>query len=378
VSAHARLSPSALARTIQCPGSVVMQEKYPETTPSPSAAEGTAAHWVVEATLAGRPPAVDTLAPNGETVTEEMLDGAEDVVATIEADLRPYGMGLADLAVEQTVTCPSVHAECWGTPDYRAWVPAGRTPNGRPRLYVWDYKFGRRLVDAHDNPQLAAYASGCVDAMRMHDTAVDIVLSIIQPRAYHRAGTVRFWAAAASDYRAVINTAAAACAEALGDRPRTATGPECDHCTARHACTTLQAVGYRAVDMAGQAQPVGLPPEALGLELRTLRMASQRLEARISGLEQQVEHLLGAGQFVPGWAMERGRGRTVWAQPPDKVLAIAQAMGYPIAKSPAPLTPKQAAKAGMPEVLVQQFTTNVAGATKLTEVTSADARRVFQ
>jgi hypothetical protein len=354
-----------------------MQERYPETTPSPHAEEGTAAHWVVETTLRGTPPAEDALAPNGVLVTDEMLEGAEDVVATIEHDLKPFGMGLGDVAVEQPVKCLSVHAECWGTPDYRAWVPSTRTPNGRPRLYVWDYKFGRTVVEAHDNPQLAAYASGCVDAMRLADTAVDIVLNIIQPRAYHRAGTVRYWAAAASDYRAVINIAAAAATEALGERPRTATGPECEYCTARHACPTLQKVGYRTVDMAGDSQPVGLPPEALGLELRTLRHAAERLNARITGLEQQVEHLISAGHFVPGWAMERGRGRTVWAQPPAQVIAVASAMGYQIAKPAAPLTPKQAVKAGMPEILVAQFTQPLPGAAKLAEATAAEARSVF-
>lgn len=374
---HARLAPSSLARTIQCPGSVVLQEMHPETADSASAAEGTACHGVAQETIAGRPPAEGSLAPNGVPITEDMLEAVEDLIDTIESDLKPYGMTLADVAVESPVSIPEIHAECWGTPDYRAWVPAARTPRGRPLLMVWDLKYGRRLVEAIDNPQLAAYASGCLSAAGADDLNVDVVLSIFQPRAYHRYGVTRWWKAAGSDLRAMINIANAAATEALGPNPRTRTGPECEYCTARHACETLQRVAYVGVDMAGSAQPLGLPPQALGLELRTLMTARDRLDARITGLEEQAAANERAGMATPGFKFERGLGRQVWAKPAGEVIALAAAFGKDVSGPLRALTPKQALKAGMDAALVAAMSIRPQGEAKLVIDDGMDARRVF-
>jgi hypothetical protein len=333
---------------------------------------------VAQEAIAGRCPSEGTAAPNGVTVTDEMLDAAEDLIATIEADLAPYGMGLADAAVETPVACPDVHAQCWGTPDYRCWVPAARTPRKRPLLFVWDLKFGRTLVEAIDNPQLAAYASGCIRAMGMSDLDVDVVLGIFQPRAYHRYGVSRWWKAAGSDLRAVINIAAAAATEALGDNPRTCTGPECEHCTARHACETLQRVAYVGVDMAGRSQPLALPPEALGLELRVLTAAAERMQSRITGLQEQAQRHATSGGRVPGWRIERGQGRQVWSVAPAQVIAMAAGMGKDISKPLAAITPKQALKAGLDPNIIKAFSTQTSGEAKLVLDDGMDARRVFQ
>ena len=286
--AHALVQPSGLARTIQCPASLVMQRKHPGYGDDSAALEGEAAHWVAQHALAGDWAPVGSAAPNGVTITEEMHEGAWEVLDTIAADLQPYDMGLGDVAVEVPVDIPRVHAECWGTPDYRCWVPANRTPNGRSRLYVWDYKFGHSPVEAFENPQLVAYASGALSATKVSDLDVDVTLVIIQPRTYHRAASAPSWSTTAVNLRALVNLASNAAHEALGDNPEAHTGPECLNCAARHACTLYQSTAYMAIDLAGAPQPLELPPDALGLELRLLTQAAERLRGRITGLQEQA------------------------------------------------------------------------------------------
>jgi len=354
-----------------------MQQTHPGYGDDEPAREGEAAHWVVQHAVAGTWAPVDTPAPNGVIVTEEMHEGAQEVIETITADLAPYGMGLTDLAVEVPVAIPTVHAECWGTPDYRAWIPASRTPSGRAKLMVWDYKFGHSPVEVFGNYQLAAYAAGCISGTKLSDLEVDVVLGIIQPRCYHRQGASRWWALPASDLRGYINRAAGAAEEALGDNPRVQTGDECGNCSARHACPTLQRAGYSAAERAGQAQPLELAPDALGLELRTLLQSRDRLNARISGLQEQALASERAGRRVAWFKVERAQGRQVWVRPATEVIALGQMMGLNVAKPPAALTPKQAIKAGLDEALVGAYSTRHAGAATLVPDDGSEARRVF-
>lgn len=374
---HARVQPSGLERTVQCPASLLMQEAHPGYGDDAPAQEGEAAHYVAQHAATGTWAAEGSTAPNGVVVTDEMIEGAQEVVDTITADLKPYGMTLADVAIEQPVSCPRIHPECWGTPDYRTWVPASRTPNGRPKLFVWDYKFGHGVVEAQDNYQLAAYASGCISATRLQDTEVDVVLGIIQPRSYHHSGASRWWATTGDGLRATVNIASNAAHEALGDNPRTRTGNECGNCSARHACTTLQRAGYSAADRAGQPQPMELPPDALGLELRTLMHAQKLLEARVSGLQEQAVAMERAGRRVSWFKIERSPGRMAWTRPVAEVIALGQAMGVNVAKPVEAITPTQAIKAGLPEALVTSFATRPMGAAKLVPDDGSAARRAF-
>src|SRR5574337_1579521 len=92
MSQHAIVAPSSAARVVQCPGSLRAEQRYPEVEPGSGAAEGEAAHWVLQQMSGGTIPAIGTLAPNGVAVTDEMLDGAQLAIDTVNADLAPHGM----------------------------------------------------------------------------------------------------------------------------------------------------------------------------------------------------------------------------------------------------------------------------------------------
>ena len=65
-----------------------MNDAFPQEGDNGPAMEGTAAHWVFEEMLAGRDVVEGVVAPNGVTVTDEMIDGANifcDVVGVAQA-----------------------------------------------------------------------------------------------------------------------------------------------------------------------------------------------------------------------------------------------------------------------------------------------------
>lgn len=375
--AHAFLPPSAAGRWGICALSAALEAAYPEAEESPESLEGTAAHWVVEGYLKGTPPALDSQAPNGVAVTQEMVEGAELVVQTIEATLGPRWREM--LVIERRVQIPRIHAsQCWGTPDYYAWAVL---PDGRRVLFLFDYKFGHGIVEVIENRQLISYTSGLfseaqIDGLQDQNTVV--VMAIIQPRAYHREGPVRWWKVRGADLRADVNILHSQAD--LATRPNPPARPDpaaCKDCKGRHACEALQRAAYLAADKAQQAQAIDLSPHALGLELRALTRARKLLEARVSGLEAQAVATIKQGKLVPFWMMESTPGRLGWNKPAAEVLMLGTIYGVNIAQPPEPVTPTQAKKAGIPESLVDAYASRPPGAAKLVYDDGTKARLTF-
>lgn len=356
---HAIIAPSSLARTVQCPGSVVMQQRYPEAD-GPEALEGQAAHWVLEQMLHGQTCAVGQVAPNGCVVTDEMIEGADLFIESVPADAGPAN-------VEQKVICGAIH-ECWGTPDWFARL-------SHRRVQIRDYKFGHGYVEAYQNWQGVAYASGVLGEYLLHQTDDCIVeFIIVQPRNYHPAGPVRKWSVTVDDLKGYWLGADRAAREALGDSPTLRVGPECKHCTARHACPTLASAALDALDDAGKSVPLDLKTPEAAAELRRLDYAAQLLDARRSGLEQQLLRAASLGEPVPYFHVEHGNGREEWAVPAEQVLALGGLYGVDLAAPREPITPFQARKKG---VDVPGFSKRQSGAAKLVADSPHQAAKIF-
>lgn len=373
MTAHSILAPSSSARRAQCPGSTKLEALYPEDAQSPEAMEGEAAHWAAAEMLSGRLVDVGQIAPNGVALTREMVEGADLYYDDVVAALKPYGIEPLKGAIEQPVRIPRVHPESFGTPDYAIWPRFGS-------LLIYDYKFGHRFVEVYENMQLIEYAAGLLDGLLKQgydDRNLDVTLKIVQPRSYHRDGPIRSWSFKASDIRPHINIASSSAHEAMSDSPRTRVGPECRDCRARHACATLQRAAMADLDEAGKAQPLELPPAALGLELAMLRAGIARLEARASGLEEQALAQIKRGVAIPGWAAQAGGGRQRWAKPAAEVLAIGSLLGVDLARPVEPITPLQAVKAGLPAEMLTTLAETPKGAVALVREDGTKARAIF-
>jgi hypothetical protein len=356
-----------------------MCQKYPGDPDSPESKEGTAAHWVMAQYLGLTPeqranrPGIGTLAPNGVPVTDEMIEGAEMFVEAV---------GDAVDHIEEVLPASlDIHPDNWGTPDawgYKA-VPIPDTAIVGGLITLADYKFGHRHVDVFENWQLVDYAKLVIDKLGLdglQEQYTRINFVIVQPRNYHAEGPVRTWSCMASDLRAAWNKIRAAIIAAQAEDAPFATGPACRDCTARAHCTALQRAALAAVDEAGRMTPMELPPAAVGLELRIMQAALERLKARVSGLEEVALATVRAGKIVPGFRIETGKGRERWTVPVEQLAAMGDVMGLKVTKLQ-PVTPKQAIKAGLPAEVVAGFSETPPGETKLVPDDGSLARRTF-
>lgn len=374
--AHAYLPPSGAGAWVHCAAWPMMNQRYPKPD-TQDTLEGNAAHWAFYEMLYARPVAVGQIAPNGVVLNDEMLEAAALYVDVIDDDLARLGIDRRWLQVEQRINIPTVHAENWGTPDTYFVLQYPAAPGGVAHIYLYDFKYGHKFVDAFQNWQCIDYAAGIVDFDAPGSENWRVNVAAIQPRNYDRAGPVRRWSVSVPElrtYRATLRNAAEA---AMQPNPVATINDECEHCNGRHACNVLQRRGYSAAGASGQSVPVELPSGALALELKFLKRAQKVLNARISGLEQEAEaRLKFKGERMPGYRLEDTYGRETWAVPPEQIIAIGHALGVNVSK-PGALTPKQALKLGLNEQIVAAYTTKPKTGVKLVEDDGSAAAKVF-
>jgi len=379
-TAHAFLAPSSAHRWVRCSAAPSLEAQFPDMGDKEAAALGTAAHWCMEILLDSRVVVVGTTAPNGVVVTREMIEAAEIIRDDVVETLGPSWFKLAE--VEKRVDIPRVSpTHNWGTPDVKAWF----TPY---RLYLWDFKFGHDHVEVFENWQLIDYAAGCLseaNARRaaagnpaINETEIEIVMRVAQPRSYHRDGPVREWKVTADQLRDHIHKLSMAADEATGPTPTAKPDPvACEHCSARHACVALQKAVYCGMGIVERAQACEMVPAALGLEARMLEDISQLIEARKTGLQEQILSLFRRGVAVPHWSLRPGQSRTVWNKPDAEIIALGQMMGVDLAKPAEAVTPVQSKAKGLDPEMAKMYSFTPQGALKLVPDDGSDARRVF-
>jgi hypothetical protein len=373
-SEHSIFPPSSMDRLVNCPGSFLMTQMYPEPTDTPAAMEGTAAHWVCAELAVGNRVEIGQLAPNGIAITDEMIEGAEMFVDQIPASMMPPWGAMKQFYVEKRVDIPRVHELCWGTPDVRYHIDK--------RITILDYKFGHAYVDVFENYQLMAYAAGALDAVGGSDLDVVFDLTIVQPRCFHRDGPVRTWTVLASEIRGHINRMQNVCG-ALSSRPDDAqcsTGEHCKYCPANHACDALQRSTQSVLDFMAKPIPSDMPPGEKGLYLSRVQKAIVLLKAIGDGLEQEVEASIRRGVPVHGYDLQPGQGRTTWTRPQGEIEALGDMLGADFRKHSL-ITPKQAQatlkKIGIDGSVITEYSGVSSGELKLVASDSSLTRRVF-
>jgi hypothetical protein len=372
---HSIFAPSSGEQLIHCAGSVLMQAQFPDEGDSVASAEGTAAHWWGAEHLAedGSRPLVGAVAPNGVTVTQGMADGAGVWIDAVEDILADAGTA-AVVHVERRVDIKTVHDLCFGTPDTDIWVPWSKT------LHVVDFKFGFELHEAPSHIQCVEYAEGRVVELIAADPTltredITVVITIVQPRAYHVLGTTRSWTCKATDLAPIIATLAMQAFVALEPDPPCVTGPGCTHCRGRHACLAFQAKGYAAAEYVNGATAVPLSGANLALELQTLEDALAAIKARLSGLQEQAFYELRHGKALPSYGIEHGRGGFDWTKPAKEVADMGDSMGVDLRKPLACITPNQAKKL-IDDSVISAYAVKTPGAAKLVRIDNL-AKQVF-
>jgi hypothetical protein len=353
-----------------------MTAHFPEDE-SEEAQEGTAAHELAAALIHshGRPLENLTIglpASNGTIITDEIFDGAEvyadDVLAALPAH-DVFAIGRARLSVEAT-GATGIHPAVWGTRD------ASLQLRHRRRLIVWDFKFGHAVVEPFENWQLICYAlCELLSLAWPRDWAVE--LRVVQPRAYHRDGVIRTWGTTSAQlidvYFSQLQRAAVEC---LQPNAPVRSGTHCRYCPARHACEAAIDAGVQLYEVIRQPVPVDMSNRDLGAYLHLVQRARAQLDFLETAIAERVTGKIRAGETVPGYALQPGRGRTRWVKPAAEVLRIGRLLGVDLAKPSEPITPNQASKAGLDPAVLAASTERTATGLALVSVQD-QARRIF-
>lgn len=281
--------------------------------------DGTATHWLsesawtIDALFPERSPwswpELGSMSPNGREVTEELVRGATEYLDF----LRSWGH--TDIVrVESTLPTGAFFPGITdGTPD--AYLVLPTSTRGR----LADLKMGFRPVEVWRNKQLIVYAW---TIMNLFPHLTEMELTIVQPRAAHKDGTIRTWLVSRDELRELAAELRQAALNAHAENPLCVVNENCDNCAVAHACRSLQAAGGHGIETSYDATPHELSPSELAYELHKLQAAAQHIEHRITGLSAQAESLIRRGQRVPGYGMERRATRKRWRD--EKTAEIEQ------------------------------------------------------
>lgn len=191
-SEHAKLSPSAATRWLQCPASIRMTAEHPEIKDesSPYAQEGTVAHGLAEIYVSRHFELV-TPAESEEALMDWELEFMSwGYSEEQEADMHRHAAAYLELVIERAAEFPDseVMVEqrldtgvpgAWGTSDVVIYSPR--------HVEIIDYKYGAGVkVWAARNPQLRLYGLGGLDNFGSLLGDVELVrMTVFQPRMDH-------------------------------------------------------------------------------------------------------------------------------------------------------------------------------------------------
>lgn len=361
MAAHARLSPSGAHRWMPCPGSVVLEAGFPDTS-STYADEGTAAHFLATVCLnAGHDAAAEIgrticLVESLEGHSEEFKDALGDLPATsfirsefqidsvmaghvqtyVDA-VRQYAAG-GQLMVEQRVE----FSDAIGVPGQFGTSDAVILTADGEEIQVHDLKYGQGekveafKLDARGfqtfNPQLALYALGALAEFGLVGDFKRVRVVIHQPRLNHVSefdGTVEDLQEFAEAARVAAHRVSAAQEyqgkwNELHDNYLAPGEEQCRFCKAKSKCPKLTAHVLETVagDFIDVSQPIAeqiaarcsVPLVHDNEHLGRLRASVSLIEGWCKAVCEQTDQELQAGRPVPGWKLVEGRaGNRKWS-----------------------------------------------------------------
>ena len=332
-----KLSPSAAARWIACPGSEYIVRRLPRLPSSDAAQEGTLAHefaaravWgVLRETTSPRCCAcTEPPEPEAALATADMLEGAQTYADAVCAQCgSAFGGREFFWTVEDRVQMDDREGcRIAGRLDFAAWT---RDPDGEQALLVADYKFGGEFVAAADNPQLLCYAMCKADflahARGRHPSRV--VVGIIQPRteiadfSYGATWATYAWKeffGRTEKIRLAAHEATAADEKALRK-----TGPHCRWCAARSVCRA--AIGERLLLAAIAAGEAEMQDDAADEQIGAWLDALRGMDTVRDDLTRIAKARIASGATIPGWRTQARKGKQWAAEIRDAGTARAQA-----------------------------------------------------
>ena len=333
---HARLSPSASARWMRCPGSVREEAKYPDPPSSAAAVDGTHSHTLLEHCLEKNLTTADGYI--GQELADHegrfsidkeraaRINMALDYIYAKKAEMES-AHGLVQLIPEQRVN-PGIlldRDDLTGTADVQL--------ISDDLIEIIDYKDGVGEVIAEYNTQLMLYALGALGDRQ----PMNVVLTIIQPKLADRGSQ------AISSYEMTLDQLMGKVTEfriaaAKTDDPNAELVPgekQCHWCKAKGNCKalaekTLNDIGlmFGSVEMVDQLHDTDeneIPDD----QLRQIIEAAPLLKELLKSVEAEAKRRFSIGHNINGLKAVRGRGTRRWAMPEDEMVERLKKLGIP-------------------------------------------------
>lgn len=316
---HAVLSPSASHRWVNCPPSLRLEEKYPQST-SAAADEGTDAHTLCELLI------------RSQVMGEDIGTRIEDFQNSsdyYDAEMLEYCQGFCDyvahlyeeakkecpdplIAVEQKTYLDEIVPGCFGTVDVRIVSDAC--------LRIIDFKYGKGVkVEAENNTQLRIYAAGVLLETCLIYSPNRVETRIYQPRikniTHEEMPTdgLTFWIASELVLKAKL---------ALAGEGEFKAGHHCKFCKAAGECRAYSDMQLELAKM-DFVDPATLQPDEIAQAIDKGEMLSDWLKAvKEYALKQAMQ-----GVKYPGLKLVRGRSVRSYEKE-EKVIARLREEGY--------------------------------------------------
>lgn len=313
MGAHARNSPSALHRTLNCPPSLVLGEQFQDEE-SQYAAEGSAGHALAEH-LIKKHLKQRTKRPVSDYYSDDLMEAVEDYVAfvieKIEDAKRECKSPL--FSVEQRVDISEYSPDCFGTADMV--IVTDKV------AHVIDLKLGRGVeVSAEENPQLMAYGLGVLEMAEMLYDIETVRLTIFQPRINNFStwditpDALKTWGEEILKPRSAMALAGAGEFQA---------GSWCRFCKARNQCRARAEEFLRLAKMEFR-QPALLSDDEIAKIISVSdELAKWAADVYAYAQDQAITH----GKEWNGYKLVEGRSNRKYSSD-DEVAEAAKAAGY--------------------------------------------------
>lgn len=354
--AHSSVGGSSAKRIMECPGSMLLCEKYPSKS-SEFAEEGTAGHEAIDMILQGKTQKdtdVIGLTFNKIVITEEFF--YEAIAPALEIfDALDKELGGIEFFNEQRVVFPGIDG-AFGTVDI-----VGKS---RDRTVVLDWKLGKGVpVSAEENQQLLYYAYAAAHTeptSQFFDRDRPIELFIVSPRMNEGEPMTR-WMTSYLQLDAFAIDLKHAVDRALEPDPPFKLGAWCKFCSGKLGCPLYNGLA---------TETLALTPEELAAQLAEKLPYADAMIDLGKRMKDMAHLLLENGQPIPGWKLVNGRMNRNWADE-EKTLKYFAKIGLPAAdrhvkKIISPAQAEKALKAArLPDTLPDHLVEKVSSGTTL-------------
>lgn len=216
---HSPIGASSMSRWATCPGSIRLSKGMPNVA-GVAAMEGTAAHELIG--LALERAFSDNVSTR--TVLEKTLKAV-----LVYSDYIEKIKGNNPVHIEHAFDMSSIFPNLYGTADCVVYDSVKRI------LHVIDYKHGEALpVEVEHNLQLQYYALGALTTLGY--ACQSVTMTIIQPRCYHPAGSIRSWTVPAMHFIEFEADLVEAAKKTEKKNAKLIAGSHCIFCPAKTIC----------------------------------------------------------------------------------------------------------------------------------------------